>query len=141
MKRQGRTLYGFGESIVASATGFREFGDCALFVDKNRSSCEDVTSSDNPLDFVLKVNLSKPQSNFDVRITLRDGYCGDASQVHVYTEEKPLNAVPFDGYFRRCQLAEAEPPVDGVTVCSFACGDNKRGCHYAFVRVFGRYGP
>ena len=64
-----------------------------------------------------------------------------ALQVHVYTEEKPLNAGPFDGYFRRCQLAEAEPPVDVVTVCSFACGDNKRGCDYAFVRVFGRYGP
>ena len=40
-----------------------------------------MTSLDNPLDFVLKVKLSQPQSNFDVRITLRDGNCGDASQV------------------------------------------------------------
>ena len=66
---------------------------------------------------------------------------GCALQVHVYTEEKPLNAVPLDGYFRRCQVVEAEPPVDGATVCSFACGGNERGCDYVFVRVFGRYGP
>ncbi|KAI0229490.1 hypothetical protein LSAT2_020086, partial [Lamellibrachia satsuma] len=120
----------FDESIVASATGFREFGDCAFFIDKNRASCEAVTSSENPLDFVLKVNLLQPLSNFDVRITLRDGNCGDA-------KEKPLNAGPFDGYFRRCQVVEAEPPVDGATVCSFACGGNKRDCDYVFVRVFG----
>ena len=62
-------------------------------------------------------------------------------QVHVYTEEKPLNAGLFDGYFRRCQVTETEPTVDGATVCSFACGDTKRGCDYVFVRVFGRYGP
>ena len=62
-------------------------------------------------------------------------------QVHLYTEEKPLNAGPLDGYFRRCQVTETEPPVDGTTVCSFACGDNKRGCDYVIVRVFGRYGP
>ncbi|KAI0240458.1 hypothetical protein LSAT2_008806, partial [Lamellibrachia satsuma] len=63
-----------------------------------------------------------------------------ADDVHVYTEEKPLNAGPFDGYFKRCQVTETEPPVNGVTVCSFTC-DNKRGCDYVIVRVFGRYGP
>ena len=62
-------------------------------------------------------------------------------QVHVYTLEKPLNAGPSDGYFRRCQVTETEPTVDGATVCSFACGNNYRGCDYFTARVFGRYGP
>ncbi|KAI0218231.1 hypothetical protein LSAT2_030051, partial [Lamellibrachia satsuma] len=127
--------------IVASATGFREFGKCDVFTDKNRTTCGAVTSSDNPLDFVLRANFSQPQTNFDARITLRDGNCGDASQVHVYTEEKPLNAGPFDGYFRRCQVSETEPPVDGATVCSFACRCIERACDFVVVRVFGRYGP
>ncbi|KAI0234525.1 hypothetical protein LSAT2_015199 [Lamellibrachia satsuma] len=127
--------------VVASAEGFREFGECAVFTDRNQDTCEAVTSSDNPLDFVLRANLTQYQTNFDARITLRDGNCGDSNQVHVYTEEKPLNAGPFDGFFRRCQVTETEPPVNGVTVCTFECGDNKQGCDYVIVRVFGRYGP
>ncbi|KAI0230343.1 hypothetical protein LSAT2_019294 [Lamellibrachia satsuma] len=78
----------------------------------------------------------------NVRITLRDGYCSDNNQVHVYTEEKPLYAGEFDGYFKRCQLTATERPADGATtVCSFSCGCTKRGCDYVTVRIFGRYGP
>ena len=62
-------------------------------------------------------------------------------QIHVYTEEKPFYAGPFDGYFMRCQVTETEPHVDGTSVCSFACGDNRRGFDSFTVRVFGRYGP
>ncbi|KAI0219914.1 hypothetical protein LSAT2_028559 [Lamellibrachia satsuma] len=127
--------------IVASATGFREFGKCDVFTDNNRTTCGVVTSPDNPLDFLLRANFSQPQTHFHPRITLRGGNCGDASQVHVYTEEKPLNAGPFDGYFRRCQVSETETPVDGVTVCSFTCDCIERACDFFGVRVFGRYGP
>ena len=67
--------------VVASAEGFREFGDCAVFTDRNQDTCEAVTSSDNPLDFVLRANLTQYQTNFDARITLHDGNCGDSSQV------------------------------------------------------------
>ncbi|KAI0240032.1 hypothetical protein LSAT2_009271 [Lamellibrachia satsuma] len=129
------------EPIVASATGFREFGKCDVFTDNNRTTCGAVTSPDNPLDFLLRANFSQPQTHFHPRITLRGGNCGDASQVHVYTEEKPLNAGPFDGYFRRCQVSETEPSVDGVTVCSFACVCIERACDVFGVRVFGQYGP
>ena len=69
------------ELFVASAEGFREFGDCAVFTDHDRATCEAVTSSDNPLDFVFRANLSNYFTNFDARITLRGGNCGDASQV------------------------------------------------------------
>ncbi|KAI0237738.1 hypothetical protein LSAT2_011676, partial [Lamellibrachia satsuma] len=134
-------VFATAEPIVASAEGFREFGDCAVFTDSNSATCEAVTASDNPLDFVFRANLSQSLTNFVARITLRDGKCGDASQVHVNTLEKPLNAGPSDGYFRRCQVTETESPEDGVTVCSFACGNKYRGCDYFTVRVFGRYGP
>ena len=69
------------ELFVASAEGFREFGDCAVFTDQDRATCQAVTSSDNPLDFVFRANLSNYFTNFDARITLRGGNCGDASQV------------------------------------------------------------
>ncbi|KAI0235237.1 hypothetical protein LSAT2_014282 [Lamellibrachia satsuma] len=128
-------------NVVAIATGFREFGDCAVFTDHNQTTCAEVTSSDNPLDFILKVNVSKWQNTSNVRVTLRNGDCSDNNQVHVYTEEKPLYGGQFDGYFRRCQLAAAEWPADGATVCSFSCVCTKRGCDYVTVRIFGRYGP
>ena len=67
--------------IVASATGFREFGKCDVFTDNNRTTCGAVTSPDNPLDFVLRANFSQPQTHFHPRISLRGGNCGDASQV------------------------------------------------------------
>ncbi|KAI0231437.1 hypothetical protein LSAT2_018192, partial [Lamellibrachia satsuma] len=128
-------------NVVAIATGFREFGDCAIFTDHNRSTCAEVTSSGNPLDFILKANVSQSQNTANVRITLRDGDCSDNHQVHVYTEEKPLYAGPFDGYFKRCQLTATEPPADGATACSFSCHCTKRGCDYVTVHIFGRYGP
>ncbi|KAI0221417.1 hypothetical protein LSAT2_027243 [Lamellibrachia satsuma] len=127
--------------VVAVATGFREFGDCAVFTDHDRETCAEVTSSDNPLDFILKADASQSQDTSNISITLRDGDCNDNNQVHVYMEEKPLHAGPFDGYFKRCQLTATERPADGATVCSFSCGCTKRGCDYVTVRIFGRYGP
>ncbi|KAI0242231.1 hypothetical protein LSAT2_014382 [Lamellibrachia satsuma] len=121
--------------------GFREFGECAVFTDHNGATCETVMLSNSPLDFVLRATLSQLHTNFDSRITLQDGNCSNANQVHVYTEEKPLNAGPLDGYFRRFQLTETEAPVTDLTVCSFACGCIERACDFFIVRVFGRYGP
>ena len=69
------------ELFVASAEGFREFGDCAVFTDHNRATCVAVTSSDNLLDFIFRANLSNYFTNFDARITLRSGNYGDASQI------------------------------------------------------------
>ena len=65
------------ELVVASAEGFREFGDCAVFTDHDHATCQAVTSSD----FVFRANLSNYFANLDARITLRGGNCGDASQV------------------------------------------------------------
>ena len=63
------------EIFVASAEGFREFRDCAVFIDHDRATCESVTSSGNPLDFVFRANLSNYFANFDARINLRGGNC------------------------------------------------------------------
>ena len=68
-------------ATVAIATGFSEFGDCAVFTDDNRNTCDVVTSATNPLDFVLRMNLWQSQNAFTVNVTLRDGDCGDNSQV------------------------------------------------------------
>ena len=59
----------------------------------------------------------------------------------MYTEEKPLYAGPFDGYFKRCHVKATERPVDGTTICFFTCGCTNHGCHEVTVRIFGRYGP
>ena len=67
--------------VVAVATGFREFGDCAVFTDHDLETCAEVTSSDNPLDFILNANVSKWQNTANVSISLRDGECSDNNQV------------------------------------------------------------
>ena len=51
--------------VVASAEGFREFGDCAGFTDHNHATCEAVTSSDNPLGSAFRANLSNYFANFE----------------------------------------------------------------------------
>ena len=67
--------------VVAVATGFREFGDCAVFTDHDSETCAEVTSSDNPLDFILNADVSQSQNTTNVRVTLRDGDCSDNNQV------------------------------------------------------------
>jgi hypothetical protein len=62
------------------ATGFREFGDCAVFNDYDRNTCAEVTSSDSPVDFILKQVFNTDNST-GVRITLRNGDCDDNKQV------------------------------------------------------------
>ncbi|KAK2180738.1 hypothetical protein NP493_429g02000 [Ridgeia piscesae] len=69
--------------LTAIATGFREFGDCAVFTDHDKNSCAEVTSSDTPLDFVLKANISQSENATGVRITLRNGDCDDSKQVMI----------------------------------------------------------
>ncbi|KAI0237867.1 hypothetical protein LSAT2_011546 [Lamellibrachia satsuma] len=66
--------------VVAVAAGFREFGDCAIFTDFDTETCAEVTSSDNPLDFILNANVSKLLNTANVRITLRNGDCSDNNQ-------------------------------------------------------------
>ncbi|KAI0217315.1 hypothetical protein LSAT2_030834 [Lamellibrachia satsuma] len=63
-------------STVAIATGFTEFGDCAVFTDDKRNTCDVVTSSTNPLDFVLRMSLLQSQNSFTVNVILRDGDWG-----------------------------------------------------------------
>ena len=67
--------------VTAIATGFREFGDCDVFTDHDTNSCAEVTSSDTPVDFVLKANISLSENSNGVRITLRNGDCDDSKQV------------------------------------------------------------
>ena len=62
------------------ATGFREFGDGAVFTDDDRNTCAEVTSSDSPVDFVLNKFLITENST-GVHITLRNGDCNDSKQV------------------------------------------------------------
>ena len=40
-----------------------DFGDCAVFTDRKRETCADVTSSTNPLDFVLRAKVSRSDKN------------------------------------------------------------------------------
>ncbi|KAK2173202.1 hypothetical protein NP493_893g01063 [Ridgeia piscesae] len=127
-------------AALAVATGYRDYGDCAVFTDHNRSTCGAVTSATSPLDFVLRTSLMQSRNEFDVSVILRDGDCADSSQVHVYTEQHPLELI-FSGYYRRCHLAESAAPVDGATVCQFHCLCTSRPCDFVFVRVFGRFGP
>ena len=75
------TVFSADSGVVAVATGFREFGDCAIFTDHDPETCAEVTSSDNPLDFILNANVSKLQNMANVRITLRNGDCSDNNQV------------------------------------------------------------
>ena len=75
------TVFSADSGVVAVATGFREFGDCAIFTDHDPETCAEVTSSDNPLDFILNANVSKLQNTANVRITLRNGDCSDNNQV------------------------------------------------------------
>jgi len=63
------------------ATGFREFGNCAVFTDHDRSTCAEVTSPDSPMDFVLKANMSQSETSAHVIVTMRDCDCNDNTQV------------------------------------------------------------
>ncbi|KAK2185937.1 hypothetical protein NP493_218g02004 [Ridgeia piscesae] len=121
------------------ARGYREFGDCAVFFDHNRNTCEDVTSPTNALDFILRVGPLSSQSTFGINVTLQEGTCADDKQLHVYTVTE-LSGGPFDGSFRRCHVTTTEP-LGGATVCSFTCRCTDTPCLYVTARIFGNFGP
>ena len=50
---------GFLPVLVVAADGFRHFSDDAVFIDRNRNTCDVVTSSMSPLDFVLETDPEK----------------------------------------------------------------------------------
>ena len=52
---------GFLPVLVVAAEGYRHFYDDAVFIDRNRSTCDVVTSSTSPLDFVLQAD---PEAQF-----------------------------------------------------------------------------
>ena len=75
---------GFLPALVVAAEGFRHFSDDAVFIDRNRNTCDVVTSSMSPLDFVLETDPEPYQSTLIiVTVVLRDGDCQDAEQVMI----------------------------------------------------------
>ena len=53
-----------------------------MFTDRKRSTCDVVTSSRSPLDFVLQADAGILQSTLaNLTLTLRDGDCDDSNQV------------------------------------------------------------
>ncbi|KAK2188358.1 hypothetical protein NP493_135g05035, partial [Ridgeia piscesae] len=106
-----------------------------------RKTCDKVTSSNTPLDFLLRASVSLCQKQARIRIVLKDGDCSDKNQVHVATMEKSVGTGPFDGNFLRCELTKTEKPGGDISLCSFCCQCPTRGCDFVFVRIFGRYGP
>ena len=69
------------EPIPAIARGYREFGDCAVFFDQKRDTCDDVTSTTNALDFILRAGPLLSHTAFSVNVTMQQGDCGDDKQV------------------------------------------------------------
>ena len=69
--------------VTAIATGFRDFGDCAVFTDRKWKTCDKVTSSTSPRDFILRANVSQCQNEARLRVVLKDGDCSDKNQVIV----------------------------------------------------------
>ena len=69
--------------VTAIAKGYRDFGDCAVFTDRKRKTCADVTSSNNPFDFVLRATVSRCQNEARIRLVLKNGDCSDKNQVIV----------------------------------------------------------
>ena len=75
---------GFLPPLVVAADGFRHFYDDAVFIDRKRSTCDVVTSSTNPLDFVLQTNAEPFLSTLiKITVVLREGDCSDDQQVMV----------------------------------------------------------
>ena len=73
---------GFLPTLVVAAEGFRHFYDDTFFIDRKRSTCVIVTSSTNPLDFVLQADAKQCQSTLiNLTLVLRDGDCCDDNQV------------------------------------------------------------
>ena len=68
-------------TVTAIATGFRDFGDCAVFTDRKWRTCEKVTSSTSPRDFILRADVSQCQNEARIRVALKDGDCSDKNQV------------------------------------------------------------
>ena len=73
--------------VFATATGYRDFGDCAVFIDFKANTCAVVTTSTSPLDFVLKANVSTSQNLSSVGLALKDGDCSDTTQVTKTTDK------------------------------------------------------
>ena len=69
--------------MTAIATGFRDFGDCAVFTDRKRRTCDKVTSSTTPRDFLLRADVSQCRNEARIRVALKDGDCSDKNQVIV----------------------------------------------------------
>ena len=69
--------------VTAIAKGYRDFGDCAVFTDRKRKTCADVTSSTNPFDFVLRAKVSQCQNEARIRLVLNGGDCSDKNQVNL----------------------------------------------------------
>ena len=70
--------------IVVAADGFRHVYDDAAFVDGNRSTCDIVTSSTSPLDFVLQADPEPFESTLiNLTVVLRHGDCSDNNQVMI----------------------------------------------------------
>ena len=63
------------------ARGYREFRDTAVFFDRNRNTCEDVTATTNALDFMLRVGPLSCQDSFRTNVTMQKGDCSDDKQV------------------------------------------------------------
>ena len=74
--------------IPAIARGYREFGDCAVFFDQKRDTCDDVTSTTNALDFILRAGPLLSHTAFSVNVTMQQGDCGDDKQVRFHVSQQ-----------------------------------------------------
>ena len=110
-----RITEGFLPALVIAADGFRHFHDDAVFIDRKRNTCDTVTSSTSPLDFVLQADAEPFQSTLiTLTVVLLGGDCSDNNQVMIMRVCSQRNCV-----FSPTHIAHQTSPrglADGIRI-------------------------
>ncbi len=102
-------------------TGYHDDYSASAVVDRNSSSCQEITTQQSKKSFRLEVELPTVHDHLKLTAVLADGHCSDFPAMMVYTERDRSAMLPYHNNPSFCDKVPGE--------CVFTCDCSVIQCH------------
>ena len=102
-------------------TGYHDDYNASAVVDRNSSSCQEITTQQSKKSFRLEVELPTVHDHMKLTAVLADGHCADFPAMMVYTNRDRSVMLPYHNNPSFCDKVTDE--------CVFKCDCSANQCH------------
>ena len=102
-------------------TGYRTDYNASAVVDRNSSSCQEITAMESKKSFRLEVELPTVGDHLQLTAVLANGHCSDFPAMMVYTNRDRSAMLPYHNNPSFCDKVPDE--------CVFTCDCSEIQCH------------